>query len=289
MSGKILLSCLSLSSLLLLAACTGKGCAGGITHPPTDRVEPVFQLARVPEQCRVFAQVLITLPALQTGQQFAETVSAEARARGADMLLIGQSRQATAETELTFTYYPPDREYKIGEWPGWNFGFEDWQEQGAWANIGYEEWGNDRSALIIRWSCRWSFSAAGREGLAGNFHTEFISGGYGHESERSDGALTDYLAPGGHPAAGGANDALGQALARPGGQGHGGAGCGRASWSASSPSRISCAPPSRCIWTRPSPVSPGTACWRRWPGASPAQKVKEFMTREWLPSTRRPP
>lgn len=145
MSGKPLLPCLSLITMLLLAACAGqKGPSQGFSHPPTDRVEPIFQLAKVPSQCRVIAQVLVTLPAQQTGQQFAETVSAEARARGAEMLLIGQSRQSTAETELAFTYYGPEREFKIVEWPGWNFGAEEWQEQGAWANIGYEEWGNSQ-------------------------------------------------------------------------------------------------------------------------------------------------
>ena len=143
MSGKIQLSCLSLLILLLPAACTGqKGASQGFTHPPTDTVESVFQKAQVPEQCRVFAHLLVTMPAQQTGRQFVDSVSAEAKAKGADMMLIGQSRQCTSETELVYSYYGPDREYKIGEWPGWNFGFAEWQKQGAWANIGFEEWGN---------------------------------------------------------------------------------------------------------------------------------------------------
>ena len=143
MYGKILMRCLSLMAFLVLAACAGRETApAGRSYPPTDKVESLFRLAQVPAQCRVFAHLFVTLPAQYTGQQFVETVSAEARAKGADMMLIGQSRQCVTDSELAFAYYGPDREYKIGEWPGWNFGFEEWQEQGAWANIGYEEWGN---------------------------------------------------------------------------------------------------------------------------------------------------
>lgn len=142
MFGKIVLRCLTCVALLLLAACSGKPDVAKISYPPTDTVESVFQRAQVPEQCRIFAHLLVTMPAQQTGRQFVDSVSAEAKAKGADMMLIGQSRQCTSETELVYSYYGPDREYRIGEWPGWNFGFAEWQKQGAWANIGFEEWGN---------------------------------------------------------------------------------------------------------------------------------------------------
>jgi hypothetical protein len=144
MSAKTLLSCLSLIALFLLPACgNNKATTAPIAHPATDRVETIFQQTQVPDACRVIAQVLVTVPALQTGRQFAETVTAEARARGAEMLLIGQSRQSVEESELSFAYYPPAREFRINEWPGWNFGAEEWKEQGAWANIGFAEWGNN--------------------------------------------------------------------------------------------------------------------------------------------------
>ena len=145
MSGKRLLLCLSLAAVPLLCSCAGRNAEpAGITYPATDKVESVFQRAQVPEQCRVFAQFFVTMPAQQTGQQFADAVAAEAKAKGADMLLIGQSRQSTSSSELTYSKYGPDREYKIGDWPGWNFGYEEWQKQGAWANIGYGEWGNPK-------------------------------------------------------------------------------------------------------------------------------------------------
>jgi len=113
----------------------------GKEYPPTDKVETVFQKNQVPESCRVFAHLFVTMPARYTGSEFVEAVSAEAKAKGADMMLIGQARQCTTESSLAFTYYGPDREYRIRDWPGWGFGFEDWEEQGDWASIGYEEWG----------------------------------------------------------------------------------------------------------------------------------------------------
>jgi hypothetical protein len=142
---KKILFCLSLISACgLLAAGCGSRDAGVQTaeFPPTDKVETVFQAERIPDSCRVFAQLFATMPASYTGARFAEAVRGEAMAKGADMVLIGHSRQSTGEDDLQFTYYGPGREYRIREWPPWRYGFEKWQEQGAWANIGYMEWGN---------------------------------------------------------------------------------------------------------------------------------------------------
>jgi hypothetical protein len=143
MSGKNWPGWLFVLPLLLLSACSGKGEVCQVaTYPPTDKVASVFQRAQVPEQCRVFAQLMATLPAQQTGAQFVENLTAEAKAKGADMMLIGQSRQCTSGADLAFTYFGPDHEYKISDWPGWSFGYEEWQGQGFWANIGYKEWGD---------------------------------------------------------------------------------------------------------------------------------------------------
>jgi hypothetical protein len=144
MTGKNMIRGLAPAGLLLLAACAGPEVSTpGLSYPPTEKVEAVFQRTQVPEQCRVYAQLFTTLPAGYSGRQFVEVLSAEAKSRGADMMLIGQSRQCPDEAEMAFTYFGPDREYKIKEWPGWNYGFEEWQKQGDWANIGFNEWGND--------------------------------------------------------------------------------------------------------------------------------------------------
>ena len=143
MSNKLLLLCTLMAMALFFSGCASSAPGDrGIQYPPTDKAVPVFQKNQIPDSCRVFAQLLVTLPAQYTGEDFAEAVSKEAMAKGADMVLIGQSRQCTDSTELTFTYYGLDREYKVRDWPGWIFGMEEWEEQGAWANIGYQEWGN---------------------------------------------------------------------------------------------------------------------------------------------------
>jgi hypothetical protein len=143
MNKNIIVSGILLLVLSLLTACASSDSGvQGKTYPPTDKVEPVFLKSQIPDSCRVFAHLFVTMPAGYTGQDFVKEVSAEAKSKGADMILIGQSRQCTTDTELKFTYYGPDREYRISEWPGWNFGFEEWEEQGEWAGIGYQEWGN---------------------------------------------------------------------------------------------------------------------------------------------------
>lgn len=132
-----------LASLVLLSGC-GSHDPGyqGMQYPATEKVEPVFMKSQIPQSCRVFAHLFVTMPPQYTGKDFVAAVTEEAKAKGADMMLIGQSRQCTSGSELDFTYYGPDREYLIRDWPGWNFGFEDWEEQGEWASIGYSEWGS---------------------------------------------------------------------------------------------------------------------------------------------------
>ena len=136
--------------MLLLAALAAllAGCGGpdrtvytGTVHPPTDRVAKVFQPAQVDRACRVFAKLLVQLPADLTGQEIENILLAEAGQRGADLMLIGQSRQGTVNA-TRFLYYGPEREYPFAErWRGWKFGYEVWEKQGDWVSIGYNELG----------------------------------------------------------------------------------------------------------------------------------------------------
>lgn len=139
----VFILCMMSAFTTLLTGCgSHDNSVQSIEYPPTEKVEAVFQKNRIPDSCRVFANLYATMPAGYTGQQFVDAVSGEAKSKGADIILIGHSRQCTTESELDFTYYGPDREYKIREWPGWSYGFEEWQEQGEWTGIGYKEWGN---------------------------------------------------------------------------------------------------------------------------------------------------
>ena len=128
-----------------LCACSGKDLTTytGTAYPQSSTVEAVFQASQVPKSCRVFAQVLVLMPADLSGKDIENAVFAEAGKRGADMVLIGQSRQYEDNDPVKFLYYGPQREYSFADhWGGWRFGYDLWQKQGDWLNIGYGELGN---------------------------------------------------------------------------------------------------------------------------------------------------
>ena len=115
----------------------------GIKFPATDKVVPTFQDKQVPVSCRVFAHLLVFIPAGYTGKNLAQAVEAEAMQRGANMLLIGGTRQAQDDIGPAFSYYGPAKPYKCRDnWNGWKFAYEDWVNQGEWIGMGYNEWGN---------------------------------------------------------------------------------------------------------------------------------------------------
>ena len=118
----------------------------GIEFPASEKAVPAFQAQQVPVSCRVFAHLLVHIPEGYTGKTLARTVEAEAMKRGADMLLIGGTRQASDNQEPAFSYYGPAQPYKCRDhWSGWKFAYDEWVEQGEWVSMGYNEWGNPDS------------------------------------------------------------------------------------------------------------------------------------------------
>ncbi|ADW19116.1 hypothetical protein Despr_2983 [Desulfobulbus propionicus DSM 2032] len=114
----------------------------GPVYPATNKIAIAFQSAQVDRSCRVFAEVLVQLPANQTGKDIEAAVLGEAGKRGADQVLIGQSRQSEDDNGLRFLYYGPAYEYLCDEQcGGWKFGYDLWEKQGAWVSVGYAEWG----------------------------------------------------------------------------------------------------------------------------------------------------
>ncbi len=113
----------------------------GPNYAPTSQVATAFQPTQVPKSCRVFAEVLVQLPPRLTGKDIESAILNEAGKRGADQVLIGQSRQGD-DKGTQFLYYGPDKEYLCSEQcGGWKFGYDVWEKQGEWVNIGYKEWG----------------------------------------------------------------------------------------------------------------------------------------------------
>ncbi|WP_028584167.1 hypothetical protein [Desulfogranum mediterraneum] len=133
--------------LLLLSGCGSKdqNAFSAKVYPPTDRIATAFQYSQVPPPCRVFAHALVKLPAKLSGLEIQQLVFKEAGARGADLVLIGQTRRMEDDEGLRFNYYGPGQEYLCSEaWCGWKFGYDEWEDQGEWVNIGLLQWGNDQ-------------------------------------------------------------------------------------------------------------------------------------------------
>ncbi|HEB69016.1 MAG TPA: hypothetical protein ENI88_05280 [Desulfobulbus sp.] len=134
-------------ALFLLAGCGGKDndltAFKGTVYPPTTKVNFIYLASQAAPPCRVFAELLVTLPAGMNGEQMREQLEAEAKKRGADTVLIGQSRQMEDDEGVSFVYYGPQKEYLCNaQWCGWKFGYDAWDEQGDFVNIGFKEWGN---------------------------------------------------------------------------------------------------------------------------------------------------
>ena len=144
MLNKIFILCYLVVIVCLFGACSGHDTTSyaGKQYDPTEKVEAVYQTGQIPKSCRVTAHILVNIPSKFSGQDSANAIADEAKLRGADMVLVGQSRQSEDEKPLTFTYYGPVQEYGISQWTGWSFGYDEWEDQGEWVNIGYTEWGN---------------------------------------------------------------------------------------------------------------------------------------------------
>jgi len=114
----------------------------GPVYPATQSVAVAFQPGQVDKNCRVFAELLVQFPAKSSGAAVESAVLTEARARGAEQVLIGQTRQGKDDSGPRFLYYGPAYEYRCADQcGGWKFGFDLWEAQGEWASLGYKEWG----------------------------------------------------------------------------------------------------------------------------------------------------
>lgn len=138
-------------ALLFLVSCGGKdvGNYQGVAYPPTDKIATTFQHTQVPASCRVFAELFILHPTNATGKEIQSAVFKEAGLRGTDLILLGQSRQNEDDEGLQFLYFGPEVEYSTEKWNGWKFGFDYWEEQGEWVNIGLKEWGNQEVVFDV--------------------------------------------------------------------------------------------------------------------------------------------
>ena len=68
----------------------------------------------------------------------------EAKAHGADLVLLGQARRMKDDDPgVTFAYFGSGREYRCNDqWCGWKYSFDAWDRQGEFVGIGLGQWGN---------------------------------------------------------------------------------------------------------------------------------------------------
>lgn len=128
----------------------------GISFPKTTSSTVTFQEATIPQECSVFAHLLMNTKMQSTGKEISTAMHREAEKKGADLILVGMSREMPDEEldENRFDYFGPQYAYAFNKtWLGWKFGFNEWNDAGNLVGIGAHVWGNteisfDNSILV---------------------------------------------------------------------------------------------------------------------------------------------
>jgi hypothetical protein len=133
-----------LRTVVLLCALALTSCASRnpeeLVHslPATDGARITFEKQRLQDNCTVFAHLLITVPPALPADQTRQSIEQFAAGHGADVVLLGLSRQSTLAPEtVTFRAYGPQTPYPFAtNWAGWKFGFSDWNKGGPLVDFG---------------------------------------------------------------------------------------------------------------------------------------------------------
>ena len=132
-----------------VASCTPKPTQTTIATilPATSHVEITFDERQIAEQCRVFAHLLIAIPANLSEIAIKEEVERYAMENGADYVLVGFVRENLDDPEtMTFTSYGPSQPYLFTQqWAGWKFGIRDWNRGGQLVDYGYDRMKREKS------------------------------------------------------------------------------------------------------------------------------------------------
>jgi len=118
---------------------------------PTSRVEISFNERQIPDQCRVFSHLIISIPAKLTEKEIKTGVEQFAMSHGADYLLVGMARESDSETEsISFQTFGPVTPYSFKKrWAGWKFGFSEWNSGGPLVGYGYDNTSGDNAAFDV--------------------------------------------------------------------------------------------------------------------------------------------
>jgi hypothetical protein len=154
---KIKLFSLLLFTTLLSGCWSSSAPYDGIKFPKTTHSQKTFLEEEVSSDCTAFAHLLMSSKTHSNGKDIASAMHREAEDKGANLVLLGISRELPdAElTENQFNYYGPEYPYVFKRtWLGWKFGFDEWDEAGFLTNLGADSWGNGNTtydnSLIIQ-------------------------------------------------------------------------------------------------------------------------------------------
>ncbi len=153
---KIKLFLLIAVSTILSGCVSGTAKYTGISFPATPDSEIVFQESDIPDTCSAFAHLLMTTKENSTGQEISTAIKKEAELRGADLILIGLSRENESNLdENLFAYHGPKYSYNFNKtWLGWKFGFDAWNDAGPLVGLGSNNLGNSevsfKNSLMVQ-------------------------------------------------------------------------------------------------------------------------------------------
>lgn len=106
--------------------------------PAIDRARITFLEKNLPEDCEVFAHLIISIPAALPADQIRQSIEQFAAGSGGDLVLFGLTRQSTTSpAAVSFRFYGPTTPYSFKQkWVGWKFGFSDWNKGGPLVDLG---------------------------------------------------------------------------------------------------------------------------------------------------------
>ncbi|MCF8057612.1 MAG: hypothetical protein K9K37_13370 [Desulfocapsa sp.] len=149
-------------SLLIILTTVLSGCWSGTTEyegisfPKTTATQVSFQKQTIPGDCSAFAHLQMNTKMHSSGKDIEEAMLKEAGDKGANLVLVGMSRENMgAELEENhFSYFGPEYAYTFNKtWLGWKFGFDEWNDCDKLVGLGADNWGSsdvsfDNSLLI---------------------------------------------------------------------------------------------------------------------------------------------
>lgn len=141
----------ALSTLTLISCAAEKPQAISPDHmfPATSQVAVSFDENAIPDQCRVFSHLMISVPPGLSEKKVKKEVEGFGMSYGADYILVGMARESDDSVDaLSFKTYGPRTPYLFKtDWHGWKFGFRDWNSAGQLIDYGHNRTSSDAPAF----------------------------------------------------------------------------------------------------------------------------------------------